>query len=567
MKKIFKNIISLLGLILISSACSDDFLEVKDTNRVNVENWYQTIDDFTLALNSCYSYIGDGGLYGLQMQLKYNTWDNRILFESDPRDRFLDMSPSNGDIGNMWRALYFGLYRTTVFIQKISEKTAEEIEGMPNEATRLSLLAQAQTLRASAYFYLVTMFDKPVFYDEISLPADPTIDLGNGNQIQFYDKIVADCEAALPHLPAKSELSVGEYGRMTKGICDAILGKAMLYKHYYYHCRFGSKGSAQDIADLEKGKAALGRVIADNSSYQLSAAYDTTSKKDYLYAMLSNFAYIDLPLGDNIYDSENNKESVWEVNYTDTRIAGGWLPAWQWSGALNAQYFSTNSGSYKNHEIHPNLYDKFETVASHPAGFTRDPRVNVTCFMDGDTMDFRPGAYNKKFSSITNTKRIASSRGLTLPAGTRALGLKKYYFPVYNENVAPLNDPINVRIIRLADVLLMYAETEFLLNGNTADGLSKLNLVRKRAGMPPVAELTTEVIKHEREVELATESGLHFFDMVRWSFDPAWGINWNVEYPGTDLQGPFVVGRNEFLPIPQSEIDLSEGLLKQNNGY
>jgi hypothetical protein len=110
------------------------------------------------------------------------------------------------------------------------------------------------------------------------------------------------------------------------------------------------------------------------------------------------------------------------------------------------------------------------------------------------------------------------------PYPTNGFWLKKYYFPMYSDKDSPKNDPINRRIIRFADVLLMYAEVTYLLNENTAAGLQALNRVRARVDMPPVDALTKEAIMHERDVELALE-GLRWFDLIRWSFDPEWGVD------------------------------------------
>jgi len=78
-----------------------------------------------------------------------------------------------------------------------------------------------------------------------------------------------------------------------------------------------------------------------------------------------------------------------------------------------------------------------------------------------------------------------------------------------------------------------------------------------------------DAIIHERDIELAFE-GHRWFDLVRWSFDPAWGINWDeIEWgiDGENSVNPFVRGKHEFFPIPLDEIDINGGALKQNPGW
>jgi hypothetical protein len=146
--------------------------------------------------------------------------------------------------------------------------------------------------------------------------------------------------------------------------------------------------------------------------------------------------------------------------------------------------------------------------------------------------------------------------------------LKKYYFPVYFEEEAPYNAPTNRNYIRYADVLLMYAEVQYLL-GDDGSGLAALNEVRQRVGMPDVGALTPQAIIHERDVELCTE-GHRFLDLIRWSFDEEfatpWGdIEWGINSANTI--NPFEVGKNEYLPIPLREINLGRGTLEQNPGW
>lgn len=116
----------------------------------------------------------------------------------------------------------------------------------------------------------------------------------------------------------------------------------------------------------------------------------------------------------------------------------------------------------------------------------------------------------------------------------------------------------NRRIIRYADVLMMYAEA-LNENGKTAQALPFINDIRNRAGLSIVSEMNQsmvrDIIQNERKYEFALE-GLRFWDLVRTG---------NAE----SVLGPlgFIANKNEVFPIPQSEIDISQGRITQNQGY
>lgn len=121
------------------------------------------------------------------------------------------------------------------------------------------------------------------------------------------------------------------------------------------------------------------------------------------------------------------------------------------------------------------------------------------------------------------------------------------------------NGPGNIRIMRYADALLLMAEA-LNENGKGADALVFLNQVRKRARgtnnfILPDITMTAQVdlrekIYHERRVELGMEQ-IRWFDLLRW------GRVGQVMKP---LKPGFTEGKNELLPIPQTEIDLAKGL-------
>jgi len=175
-----------------------------------------------------------------------------------------------------------------------------------------------------------------------------------------------------------------------------------------------------------------------------------------------------------------------------------------------------------------------------------DPRKAASVIASGDVLDGRairadPGGYqffNKK-------------------AYTRALERG-----IYGRPTNAHGGWVNIRLIRYADVLLMDAEAANE-SGNATEALDKLEMIRARARgadntvLPKIT--TTDInelrakIHQERRIELAMEWE-RFYDLVRW--DEAKSVIPN-----------FVVGKHELFPIPQTEIDKSEGVITQNPGY
>jgi hypothetical protein len=126
---------------------------------------------------------------------------------------------------------------------------------------------------------------------------------------------------------------------------------------------------------------------------------------------------------------------------------------------------------------------------------------------------------------------------------------------------------MDIRVQRYADVVLIYAEAANE-TGDATDALEKLEMVRARARngnsaiLPPVT--TTDqtqlrsAIQHERRIEFAMEAE-RFFDCVRW------GINQSAESAAG--KSAYLDARDKLLPIPQNQLDLSKGVLKQNPMY
>ena len=194
-----------------------------------------------------------------------------------------------------------------------------------------------------------------------------------------------------------------------------------------------------------------------------------------------------------------------------------------------------------------------------------DPRLFYTCWYDQATTDF-PEHGDQLIYGKTWSDGYSDS-------GNRVF-IKKY-----STDVMPLyywNDN-NFRSIRLADMLLLYAEVLNEINkGPNAKAVEYVNRVRTRVGLPTLAESSyydgakiasdyaafKEHIKIERALETAFEC-IRWIDLKRWGFDDA--TLKDLQKRDVDYNN-FVLGKHERLPLPQRECDNNPNL-EQNPNY
>lgn len=250
-----------------------------------------------------------------------------------------------------------------------------------------------------------------------------------------------------------------------------------------------------------------GEKVTLNASYDLASSFDENFK----------------------IETENNPEMLFSMQYKDG-----------WTTDDTPQIYTTPRpwGGWDFREPIQDLVDEFEP---------NDPRLGYTVFKVGDMVD------------------LGGEDGLQ--EYTADLSQTGYHFKKYASwrPTGGLNGSQNAPILRSADVYLMVAEAKIRLGQN---GDAELNAVRTRASLPPISNATMEDIIHERRVELAGENERHQ-DLLRW--DKA-GIVDLVAFYNQD-RGPLKPARNfqrpkhYYFPIPQREIDLSNGTLVQNENY
>ena len=249
------------------------------------------------------------------------------------------------------------------------------------------------------------------------------------------------------------------------------------------------------------------------------------------YALLPNYGDIWTKQG------EWSSESVFEITYSENSESGWGSFGWGGGeGNVGVQFIGMRD--YNGPEFATGW--GFCPVSEDLEQFmSNDPRYQQT-IIDADAIpgsEYTPGYQNtgyfiRKYAPLT--------------ANLAANG------------DAALNWGNNIREIRYADVLLMAAEGLVRSGGSEGSARNYLNQVRNRVGLPSLnssgSDLLDDIYK-ERRLELATE-GHRFFDLIR-----------TGEASSVLSSKGFISGIHEVLPIPQQEIDASQGVLTQNSGY
>ncbi|WP_114781246.1 RagB/SusD family nutrient uptake outer membrane protein [Botryobacter ruber] len=278
--------------------------------------------------------------------------------------------------------------------------------------------------------------------------------------------------------------------------------------------------------------AILGKVIMfrnDNARMAEAAALFNEVNTQGNYRLLDNFGDIFNPA------NKFNTESILEIPHSNLSSWGDW--GWVNGGEGNVAPQFIGADGYNGPDFASGW--GFAPVSLDLVNALQgDPRFEHT-IIDGNALRAEGATYNERYQ---NTNYFI-----------------RKYAPVkdYRHTGAgnpELNWPINEIEIRLADTYLLEAEAIVRSGGDISRAKMLLDAVRARVGLPSVPP-TLENIYRERQLELATE-GHRFFDLVRTGRAAA-------------VLGPlgFKANKNEVLPIPQQEIDLTKGVLQQNRNY
>lgn len=413
-------------------------------------------------------------------------------------DNFIH-TPTSFIFNNIWSGHFNAILSANKAIEVLEKSTIDA-------ATKSRLIGESRFLRGLYYFNLVRFFGGVPKITKVPLPSEGNSDALNtrATAAEIYAVIIDDLQFAVDNLPLKGD-GATQTGRANKGAAQAYLAKVYLYQ----------KNWAKVLS--------LTNDIIISNKYSLVTDY--------------NFIFREKAVGGE--GGNNNNESIFEVqtginageNAVSPLFSNGQGP--RGKGGWNDLGFGFNTPTA-------------DLASTYEAGDTRrtgtiifiNPTVAApnsigTILWDGFRIPTKDSVENERYSLKAYHSTIAESPQITNNKDTK---------------------PKNIRLMRYAEVLLMYAEASAM--GAGGDGVNKLNLVRARANLG-VTILTQANVWKERRTELAMEAD-RFFDLVRQG------------RAGTVLRAhgkPFVDGKHELFPIPQAQRDLSGNRLAQNPNY
>ena len=520
MKKRNKNTLYAFALvaILLFSACDKDFLDLNPLDEEVSSNFYQTEEQAFQALVAVYdalTYQSHPGIsWAPVITVSDVLSDDAFAGGMDANDGFLwqqlntfNIHNSNLIVHAAWAKNYTGIHRANLFLEII-----DGTEASTEFKTRA--IAEAKFMRAYFYLELVRYFENiPLLTKTIKGPSEYRQEQNTPEEV--YNQIALDLVEAMKDLP--EVISPAETGRISKWAAKALLARTYLF----YNGVYG--------ADLKAGSTAVDKA----SVLQQLEDLIQTSGHDLFEDYSHNFRLV----------GEFGVESVFEISYGDSPLWWDWDYVRGGNGNLAAQLQGPRVGGSQNW----NRGWSFGTVSHKLAEFLKDdPRFQYTILTEEEldgvlTKGYQhTGYFSKKYSS--DAEHWGSGGQFEL------------------------NRTSNHRVIRFSDVLLMAAELD------SPNKQQYLDRVRSRVGLESVPA-TLENIFRERRLELSLE-GIRYYDVIRRGMDYA-----NQEFTHAGIRGPnyegdqlifdatFNPATKGFLPIPQTEIDLSAGAFMQNTGY
>lgn len=572
MKKILYSVLTVLALVGTTS-CSDFLDEQKPQGVLDSETVKEpsNVDNLVISAYAVFTTAED-------INSSFSMWNFDVRSDdaykggngTSDGDVFHQLEieqgvlTTNWNINDMWVRLYNCISRVNSAIS-VLETTSDSYQ------LKAQRLGEMKFLRAYAHFLLKRLYKNIPFIMDANLKQDDYYTLSNTEftNDEGWQQIINDVEYAYSVLPVKQT----DKGRPSKAAAAAFLTKAYLYKAYRQDDAASNKVTSINREDLLKVIEYSNPDIYSAGGFDLEPDFHNNFRPETQY--------------------ENGVESIWAMQYSIND--GTKYGNLNWSyGLIVPNIPGVTDGGCDFYKPSQNLVNAYRTDADgHPFIDTfnnkdydltqdADPRLFLTVGLTG-----LPYEFNSKYMMDASS------------TWSRSNGLYGYYVTL-KQNVDPdcgymvkgswWGTPMNRIVFRYADVLLERAEAYAQLN-ETGEAIKLVNKIRLRAkqstGMIAnypsdygvkfnistyngsySQEDALKIVKMERRLEMGMESE-RFFDLVRWGeAEKVLNKYFAEETNNCSIYGEahFTANKNEYLPIPFSQVAASDGHYTQNIG-
>lgn len=572
MKKILYSVLTVLALVGTTS-CSDFLDEQKPQGVLDSETVKEpsNVDNLVISAYAVFTTAED-------INSSFSMWNFDVRSDdaykggngTSDGDVFHQLEieqgvlTTNWNINDMWVRLYNCISRVNSAIS-VLETTSDSYQ------LKAQRLGEMKFLRAYAHFLLKRLYKNIPFIMDANLKQEDYNTLSNTefNNDEGWQQIINDVEYAYSVLPVKQT----DKGRPSKAAAAAFLTKAYLYKAYRQDDPSSNQVTSINREDLLKVIEYSNPDIYSAGGFDLEPDFHNNFRPETQY--------------------ENGVESIWAMQYSIND--GTKYGNLNWSyGLIVPNIPGVTDGGCDFYKPSQNLVNAYRTDADgHPFIDTfnnkdydltqdADPRLFLTVGLTG-----LPYEFNSKYMMDASA------------TWSRSNGLYGYYVTL-KQNVDPdcgylvkgswWGTPMNRIVFRYADVLLERAEAYAQLN-ETGEAIKLVNKIRLRAkqstGMIAnypsdygvkfnistyngsySQEDALKIVKMERRLEMGMESE-RFFDLVRWGeAEKVLNKYFAEETNNCSIYGDahFTADKNEYLPIPFSQVAASDGHYTQNIG-
>jgi tetratricopeptide (TPR) repeat protein len=528
----------LMVVVLLTGVSCEDFIEIDQRGTQNLDNYFANEQEAVAFVNGIYKGFSGWDNWWPQYQRLNNIMSTDDAWMGNLNQNnsnsyafahyFVDASNAPWTLKTYYEQKYLNVGACNIAIQEIPNAPV-------SDEMKIRLVAEAKFFRAFNYWELIQNFGDVVLITQ--LEGTSNLNKERSPKSEVYAQVVKDLQEAVAGLP--DSYGNDNLGRVTKWAAHALLARTYLFMKDY------PKAYAHADTVIQLGPHSLEPDFVDIWSVYnhngVESIFEIKANSDQSQNVGNRISVVMCARGETWPEGEEDK------------IMDGWgwcVP----SSHLEQAYLSEGD------EIR-----RKSTIITVGEAVYGDEEENPNYQFDVD---------------LNKSGRI----------------WRKYYVPIDMRRQLTAKDrhiPLPKIMLRLGEMYLTRAEAAYF-NGNESQAKSDITTIRDRVNLDPKNDLSGNdllyAIWKERRLEMASE-GLRLYDLRR-QIDPASGNpriadamgpnGWFVQYNLNESTDPyetihpeepqdkgalFQEGRHELWPIPQSEIDRSNGVMSQNPGY